>query len=183
MRHYIERAEELNGLGSDVLETVIQTRLSGDFRVTSVYKKEAEYDTSLWETSVWSDENKVVWGYRRFANAERVITLHSEIAKDYFETGRFFKEEELLQELKQNLCDEWLNESDSSVGIYPVGDLVHWANNDLKDAEGVTLLSVTKDNAIIECESLLFEIYGIVERTAPDETDFYWSIRLHDKKD
>lgn len=177
MDNYKEYAVELRELGTNLLPTTIQTNLTDKYKVISVYA-----DICYWQTALWFGETKV-HNYETRIDADDIVTLHSEITKDYYENGMFFKEKELLRELKTNLCDEWLNESDSSVGIYPVGDLVHWANNDLKDAEGVTLLSVTKDNAIIECESLLFEIYGIVERTAPEETDFYWSIRLHDKKD
>ena len=82
--------------------------------------------------------------------------------------------EQILKELDENLCSE-LNEHDPSVGIYKVQ---HLDNEVLEDLEGVTVLSVTKDNAILLVEGHKIELY------AEEDPDlFYWKVREYKEEE
>jgi GNAT superfamily N-acetyltransferase len=86
--------------------------------------------------------------------------------------------DKLLKELEDNLCTDWLNASDSSVGIYPVSDIKDWANTEVSELEGIALISATSDNVVIECENRLFEIYPVVVKVDEEDYDYYWGIRV-----
>lgn len=82
----------------------------------------------------------------------------------------------ILKELKENLVYD-LNESDPSVGITPVTDLKEWAEENIDNIEGVTLLKAESTCIVVSCEGYLYEIFDNVQRVSEDEYESYWDIR------
>lgn len=80
--------------------------------------------------------------------------------------------EQILKELDENLCSE-MNEHDSSVGIYQIQYLNKDFLEEVQESEGVTVISYTKDNAILEVEGFQIELYP---ETYGDE-GFQWKVR------
>ena len=83
----------------------------------------------------------------------------------------------LLKELNENLILDGINFEDTSVGWYRISDLEKWAKDELPDYEGISLVSATKDNCIINCEGHLFEIFLDVERCGDEVIDSNWKIK------
>ena len=82
----------------------------------------------------------------------------------------------LLMELKKNIVSD-LNENDPSVGLYAVTDLQQWAEDNFDSIQGVTLISLSEDQLIFECEGEKFEIYEKVMKVDEDEYESAWDIR------
>lgn len=84
-----------------------------------------------------------------------------------------------LKELDSNIVQDVLNFEDTSVGIYSVTDLTDWASDGLVDYVDITPVYVSKENAIIKCEGVHFEIYLKVEKDGDEVIDSKWAIRLY----
>jgi hypothetical protein len=82
------------------------------------------------------------------------------------------EKDQLLEDLRNNICQDNLNSSDISVGLYPISDLVDWAANDAKDCDGIEILSVTKDEVVFVSEDRWFKIF----RNGSEVDGNFWDI-------
>jgi hypothetical protein len=81
------------------------------------------------------------------------------------------EKDQLLEDLRDNICKDNLNQSDTSVGLYPISDLVDWANTDAKDCDGIEILSVRKTEVVFVSEGRWFKIFS-----NDTNEDSYWDI-------
>lgn len=85
----------------------------------------------------------------------------------------------LLKALKEDLVSN-LNESDPSVGLHPVTDLVDWSKDAFEETTDITMVSVSTTNLIFNSKGYLFEIFESMEQVDEDEYDYYWNIREYE---
>jgi hypothetical protein len=94
------------------------------------------------------------------------------IGGNYFMCSSVIEKDQLLEDLRNNICTDNLNQSDTSVGLYPVSDLIDWAKTDAKDCYGIEILSVTKDDVVFVSEDRWFKIF----RNGSEVDGNFWDI-------
>lgn len=88
-------------------------------------------------------------------------------------------EKSLLEELRENLVYD-LNFYDPSVGLFPVANLMDWAEDNIDALEGVELIKGEETSIVIKCDNQLFEIYEYLVQVGEEEYDHEWRIRPYE---
>lgn len=105
-----------------------------------------------------NEELEKRWSARRQAkNQFNRTCINPRSSQDMFVLSD--SQNQLYKDIKENFVDDFLNFSDSSVGWYAIEHFSQSVVNEINDdIEGVTVVSWSKYEMVIECEGLQFYI-------------------------
>jgi hypothetical protein len=72
--------------------------------------------------------------------------------------------EQILKDIKENICNDFLNAHDPSVGIYRASKIDDWVIEEINESEGIKVVSYTSNSVLLDCDVCKVEVYYYLDR-------------------